>query len=116
MEKSQPGEPTPDAPGRPCGICAGLPDEAYAFQKYGWEDGNTYLPAAAEQLVVVRDFRPYGSRKLEIQQCPECGTYYLYRTDYEYLVNGSEDEEFLTRLTPEQAAEYLGGIVSTTGV
>ena len=37
----------------------------------------------------------------------KCGTYYLYRTDYEYLVNGSEDEEYLTRLTEEQAAGYL---------
>jgi hypothetical protein len=36
-----------------------------------------------------------------------CGTYYLYRSDYEYLVNGSEDEEILTRLSPDQAAPYL---------
>jgi hypothetical protein len=59
------------------------------------------------RLKVVRDFQPYGSRKLQLQQCPECGTYYLYRTDYEFLVNGSEDEEFLTRLTDNEAAEYL---------
>jgi hypothetical protein len=81
--------------------------EEYASQKYGWEENDTHLPAVAGRLTVVRDFRPYDSRALQLRQCPECGTYYLYRTDYEYLVNGSEDEEFLTRLTQEQAAEYL---------
>jgi hypothetical protein len=71
------------------------------------------LPAAAAQLRVLRDLRPYGSRKLQLQQCPECGTYYLYRTDYEYLVNGSEDKEYVTRLTDQQAAEYLNRPATT---
>ena len=90
-----------------CGVCSSLSDLEKAYQKYGWEQDNTYLPAAAGHLKVVRDFRPYSSRKLQLQQCPDCGTYYLYETDYEYLVNGSEDEESLMRLTLEQAAEYL---------
>ncbi len=55
----------------------------------------------------MRDFQPYGSRKLQLQQCPECGCYNLYRSDYEYLVTGSQDEEHLTRLSAEQAADYL---------
>jgi uncharacterized C2H2 Zn-finger protein len=65
------------------------------------------LPAAASQLIVVKDLRPGSSRMLQLKQCPQCGSYYLYRTDYEYLVNGSEDEEFLTRLTVQQADEWL---------
>jgi len=96
-----------DAPHIQCGMCSSLSDQEYAFQKYGLEKDNTYLPATANQLKVVRDFQPYDSRKLQVRQCSECGTYYLYRTDYEYLVNGSEDEEYLTRLTEEQVAEYL---------
>ncbi len=96
-----------DARLKQCRICSNLADQEYAAQKWGREEDNTYLPAAANQLIMVRDFRPYGSRKLRLQQCPECGGYYLYRTDYEYLVNGSEDEETLTRLTQEQAVEYL---------
>jgi hypothetical protein len=103
-----PHSPKTDAPHQQCKTCSSLRDEEHAFQKYGWEENDTYLPAAAGHLSVVRDFRPYGSRKLQLQQCPECATYYLYATDYEYLVNGSEDEEKLTRLTEEQAAEYLG--------
>lgn len=55
----------------------------------------------------LKDFEPYDSRKLHLQQCPECKTCYLYQTDYEYLVNGSEDEETLIRLTPAEAEEYL---------
>jgi hypothetical protein len=96
-----------DAPHKQCRTCSNLLGEEYAFQKHGWEQDNTYLPAAAGHLKVVRDFKPYSDRKLQLQQCPECNTYYLYRTDYEFLVNGSEDEEFLTRLTEKQAAEYL---------
>lgn len=91
----------------PCAICTNLENEEYAFQKYGWPEDDTFLPAAAARLLTVRNLSPHGSRVLLLKRCPECGTYYLYRTDYEYLVNGSEDEEFLTRLTIEQAAEYL---------
>ncbi len=96
---------TPDQP--PCSLCAQLADKEFACQKFGWEENNTNLPAAANRLIVVKDFKPLSSRKLQLQQCPECHTYYLYETDYEYLVNGSEDEEFLQRLTAEQAQEYL---------
>ncbi len=91
-----------------CSVCSTLADEERADQKYGWEQDNTYLPAAAESLIVVKDFKPYSSRKLQLWQCPQCHTYYLYKTDYEFMVNGSEDEEYLTRLTPTEAAKYLG--------
>jgi len=37
----------------------------------------------------------YDSRKLQLRRCPHCDTYYLYQTDYEFLVNGGEDEEHL---------------------
>lgn len=96
-----------DASGQQCRACSSLLDRESAFQKFGREENNTHLPPAAACLKVVRDYRPHGNRKLQLQQCPECGTCFLYKTDYEYLVDGSEDEEFLTRLTDEQAAEYL---------
>nr|WP_044200972.1 hypothetical protein [Oscillochloris trichoides] len=92
-----------------CPICSQLDDEEYAYQKYGWPENDSALPAAVSQLQLVRDLQPHGSRELHLLQCPLCGGYYLYRTDYEYLVNGSEDEQFLTRLSPEQAAGYLSG-------
>lgn len=90
-----------------CSICSLLADKEWATQKFGWEEHDTSLPAAAGQLVLVRDVMPDSIRALQLQQCPECGTYYLYRSDYEYLVNGTEDEQSLTRLTDQEAAAYL---------
>src|SRR3954451_781823 len=96
-----------DQPQDQCHICASLAEYESAFQKYGHAADNTFLPAASQDLIVVRDFKPYDSRKLQLWRCPHCGTYYCYQTDYEFLVNGSEDEEYLTRLTEDQATEYL---------
>lgn len=94
-------------PYKRCATCSSLSGEEFAAQKYGWEQYNTYLPPAAGQLHVVRDFRPGDSRLLQLRQCPGCHTYYLYQTDYTFLAGGSEDEEYLTRLTNEEAKEYL---------
>jgi hypothetical protein len=102
-----PGQSNQPAAHTRCHICSQLADVESAYQKYGRAEDNTYLPTASNRLLVVKDFKPNASRKLELQQCPECQTYYLYRTDYEFLVNGSEDEEELTRLTDAEAVEYL---------
>jgi len=90
-----------------CGICSQIKDFEVAMQKYGWPENDTSLPAAAASLVQIRQLVPFDSRTLDLWRCPQCGAYYLYKTDYEYLVNGTEDEQSLTRLTPEQAAFYL---------
>lgn len=90
-----------------CGICSQLKDEEYSFYKGGQSEGNTSLPAAANKLKLIKDLSHPGSRLIQLKQCPECKTYYLYRTDYEFLVNGTEDEEFLTRLTDAEAEKYL---------
>jgi hypothetical protein len=103
-------EEKPDTPHITCSICSQLADKEFGYQKYGWEDDDKYLPTAASSLKIIIDFKPYASRKLQLQQCPECRTYYLYRTDYEYLANGSEDEEFLTRLSATEAAKYLDNV------
>jgi hypothetical protein len=91
-----------------CGICSRLAAYQRGFQKVGREEEDTFLPVVADGLEVARDLRPGGgNRLLQLKRCPECGTYYLYRTDYEFLYGGSEDEQELTRLTREEAAEYL---------
>jgi Domain of unknown function (DUF3601) len=89
-----------------CSICRTIGDREYALQVGGRPDECTYLPAAVENLRLVRELPEStesdepGSRYL--QECPECRTYYLYRTTYEYIVYGSEDEQFLRRLTDEE--------------
>ena len=90
-----------------CSICSQLKQQESATQKYGWGENDTHLPGASNKLELVRDFKPNDARALQLLQCPLCGTYYLYKTDYEYLANGSEDEQELICLTTEQANEYL---------
>ncbi len=44
--------------------------------------------------------------KLHWRRCPHCGTLYRYLQSHEYLVNGTEDEEELSRLAPPQAEVF----------
>lgn len=90
-----------------CPTCGELGPEEQARQKWGWPEHDTALPAAAGRLETVRDLGSAGSRTRELRRCPTCGAWFLYRTDYEYLTNGSEDEQTLTRLEPAEAAELL---------
>jgi hypothetical protein len=83
-----------------------LKEKEYAFQKYGRDD-NTFLPDEASKLQTISDLKQGSSRELKLKQCPECKTYYLYKTDYEYLVNGSEDEQSLTRLSVNDSHTLL---------
>ena len=78
------------------------------MQKVGREEEDTFLPEAADKLEVVREIRP-GFPGLRLKQCPECQAYYLYRSTYEFLIGGSEDDYYLTRLTDEIGADYRDG-------
>lgn len=90
-----------------CSICSQIDDLVWASQKYGWEDNDTTFPIACKELLVVRDLKPHSPRALQVWQCPKCKTFYRYESDYEYLVNGSEDEQSLKRLNAEEAAKLL---------
>ncbi len=96
-----------ESPHAQCTICSQLADQESASQKGGWEDEATFLPPASNELQIVQDFAPGSSRAMQLLQCPECETYYLYTSDYEFLVNGTEDSDLLTRLTKTRAEEYL---------
>jgi hypothetical protein len=101
-----------------CSTCGKLMDSEYGFQKSG---EGTFLPSEANRLLVLNelltpgDFELKGnpplqipfSRVLQLRRCPECETFYLYGTDYEFIYGGTEDEQFLKRLTDEQASAYL---------
>jgi len=79
----------------------------WASQKFGWGENDTSLPVASKDLVKIRDLKPNSSRALQLWQCPQCMTYYRFESDYEYLVNGSEDEQSLKRLNAEEAGKLL---------
>ena len=90
-----------------CKICSHLKEKETASQKFGWQENDTCLPPAVDELLVIYNENSHGSRLKQVRQCPLCKTSYLYTSDYEYLVNGSEEEQTLTRLAPTEAEKYL---------
>lgn len=102
-----PKHPKKTAPHERCHICKTLADEEHGYQKGGQPQYNAFIPLVADKLEVVIDFKPHSDRKRILQRCPACKTWYLYESDYEFIVPGSEDEQTLTRITNDQAAEIL---------
>lgn len=100
----------PEASHLGCSICSQLHDQEQALQTVQGSEEDTSLPEAADMLEVVRDIRP-GHPGLRLKQCPQCGTFYLFRSIYEFLIGfgGSYDEYLLTRLTGEVGTDYLEG-------
>jgi len=89
-----------------CEICSHLAEVETSYAKYGWEDHTRPLPPQAGRLTPVGDPGALNPEH-HVRRCPLCGTLYRYDWSYEYLVNGSEDEEVLTRLTPDEARAWL---------
>lgn len=100
-----------------CSLCSSLKDYERGDQKSG---EGTFLPQAANSLVALYDLQPHSfdlggnpplrvnfSREVQLQECPQCQTCYLYREDYEFLWGGTEDEQVLQRLTDEQLLACL---------
>jgi hypothetical protein len=90
-----------------CSICCEFKDKESASQIFGSNYPDTFLPENAQKLIIIKDFKPGANRLKQLKQCPECMTYYLYETDYEYFAFGSEDEQFLTRLSEKSAQELM---------
>lgn len=93
-------------PHQSCTTCKQLKDIEYGYQKYGSPENDTFISIAIDDLKAIK-WAGSSSRERKLYQCPICNTYYYYYTDYEYLVNGSEDEQCLKRLTTAEAQEYL---------
>lgn len=93
-----------------CSICSQLRDEESAIDYVQTPEDNTNFPEAIGKLKVVKELHA-GHPGSDLMQCPECGTYYHYRSIYEYLIGygGSYDEYILTRIDDETAKDYLEG-------
>lgn len=90
-----------------CEICGQLADVETSFEKWGWEEQTRRLPPAAGRLIPFELLDSYEAERHHVRRCPICRVFYRYDWTYEYLSNGSEDEETLARLTPTQARAYL---------
>jgi len=90
-----------------CSICSQLKDYEYAIQVGGRPQKDTFLPDASDKLKIARMLTPRLGPWVTIKQCLECATCGSFRTTYEYLAFGSEEEQFYTRLIEEETLEYL---------
>lgn len=86
-----------------CSICKNLENYEGGFQKYGWEEDDTFLPKETDEIEQApQKFLGMLKHKGTLKVCPECNCYYAYDSGYDYLVNGSEDYQDLWRLTPTE--------------
>ena len=90
-----------------CEICSQLSEVETSYSKYGWPDDSQSMDPAASRLEPAENIEGYDKERHHVKRCPLCGTFYKYDWSYEYLVNGSEDTEELTRLTPTQARRFI---------
>lgn len=102
-------ETTPARTPGSCSTCGPLGRCRRGLQQHGREEEDSFLPAEAARLRRIKDVRPGQTRTPELMQCPTCGDHFLYEVTYEYLATGSEDEQILTRLSPDVARRYLDG-------
>jgi len=98
-----------------CSICRDIPQRTGEFWKGGDLQGSS-MPAAAAKLEIVG--WPYfnddtSSSNQCIKRCPECGTIYRWDMEYEYLVNGSEDDITLTRLNDADGKVAVEQVLAT---
>jgi hypothetical protein len=92
-----------------CSICRDIPPSSSEFWK-GGELQSGGLPGVELKLEIVGS--PYYDDSTSythscIKRCPECGTIYLWEMEYEYLVNGSEDDITLTRLSEAEGEKAV---------
>lgn len=95
------------AAGKECPICSRLQDVETSFCKYLAPELDRPLHEAAGLLAVLPALANEDAEKRHVRRCPECGALYDYLSYSEYHMNGSEDSEELTRLSPEQAAARI---------
>lgn len=90
-----------------CQVCGGLGQTETSYSKYGAPQYDKPLPAAAESLHIVLRLDDTGTDRRHVRRCPDCGALFSYVLTCDYQVNGSEDEETLSRLSAEESAAFI---------
>lgn len=105
-------------PWESCSICSSIPDASSELVKGGESDGPG-LPTASLKLEIVGapyfDDSTSGSNRC-FKRCPECGSMFRWENEYEYLVNGSEDDTSLIRLELEDGKKALADTLHEVAV
>ncbi|OFW06365.1 MAG: hypothetical protein A3H96_22290 [Acidobacteria bacterium RIFCSPLOWO2_02_FULL_67_36] len=98
------GEPDPAA--LDCRRCLRIPRLSGTVECGGRTTGA--LPPERRELETVRS-APDGSRGTELLRCPDCGAFYVWNVDYEFLIPASEDTHSLSRIPRDVGEEYRSG-------
>lgn len=88
-----------------CVVCSPLPALCFfPWRGEGPPPERREVRAHYLEIVGAPLFNDFGSsREWCLKRCPLCATHYLWKSDYEYLVNGAtETDTTLARLTPEE--------------
>lgn len=96
-----------------CVVCSH--DPRLSFFPFRGEGSPPERVAVREHYLEVLGaplFNDFGSsREWCLKRCPLCATHYLWKSDYEYLVNGgTETSTSLERLTPEELQPLLARV------
>lgn len=92
---------------RRCLVCSPLDALSPTPRREDWPADHAEVRSRFLEIVGAPTFHDHGSRDWCLKRCVRCGATYLWKSDYEYLVNGgTEDELTLTRLTDEEAAPW----------
>ncbi|MFQ5434240.1 MAG: hypothetical protein ACE5FD_05120 [Anaerolineae bacterium] len=90
-----------------CPICRQLGENEFGSYAVMASRPSYPLPPETDNL---EQFHPPGQPGIDthhLRRCPVCGLFYRYVEHYEYDVNGSDDELYLTRLTLTETRPYL---------
>ncbi|NHJ12593.1 MAG: hypothetical protein EAX95_02910 [Candidatus Thorarchaeota archaeon] len=82
-----------------CSTCRSIPDNLAANMAEGES-----LDAYKSKLEAAIKFAYYSNA---VMRCPICGRLYIYKYEYEYLVGGSEEDEWLWRTDTKGAIELV---------
>jgi hypothetical protein len=91
-----------------CAICGAWPDTLRDDMSTNMNaTGNRFPPGVARLLWICGDRRDRSDEHPEMRRCPDCGTYFSIVNSYEWTPLGTDDDDWLTRLKPDQALPFL---------
>jgi len=88
-----------------CKVCSAIPDDLYADMAAG-----ASLDAHKFKLETAVKFAYYSNA---VMRCPVCGQLYMYKYLYEFLVGGSEEEEWLFRTDTKEVVKLVDSFLKS---
>ncbi len=91
-------------PFRPCKRCSKMKAR---YTSFSCGDHHVPLDPEAKHLLAGVDLSSGGGRSHAVVCCKTCGQRWSVATDYEFLVGGSEDYLYVTRLDPAELVQSM---------